>query len=159
MQAHTHANTHTEDTHTHTHKAWDIEERERERHIHAAAGHCLRWTHHSLTDRGNGREESGMKGGRQKGGRLAFSSALEEFVLAAKLSPIFFFPFPFFSSSPLSFLIRSTLFLHPNQHLSNQSGHPLLCPPSIFSFSLHNVPTITFHLCSCPSIQGLIVVF
>lgn len=102
-----------------------------------------------------------MKGGRREGGRLAFSSALEEFVLAAKLSLLFFFHSLSFhqahslslSASP-SFPLLITIFpISQTLHCSL-----FLCPPSIFSFSLYYFLAITFHLSTCPLIQDLMVV-
>lgn len=125
MHAHTYAN-----TNTHTNLGLALERDTSTLQLDTA------WDEHIilLTDRENGREESGMKGERQEGWRLAFSSELEEFVLAAKFS-LLFFSFPFFSSSPLSFLICIAFFFLPNHHLSNQSGLSLL-PLSLSSLHL-----------------------
>lgn len=143
MQTQTQAHPHGTDVHTNT----QIQARPmRERQSRTAAGHGLRWTHYVWQIEGTEEKRVGWKEGerrkeRGKGGRLAFSSALEEFVLPAKFFLLFLIPF---------LLIKPTLSLYPqllsfchNLHLSNQQGSSLLAKsPS----SLH-LPFLIIFLC------------
>lgn len=111
----------------------------RERQSRTAAGHGLRWTHHVWQIEGTEEKRVGWKEGerrkeRGEGGRLAFSSALEEFVLPAKFFLLFLIPF---------LLIKPTLFLYPqllsfshNLHLSSllPKSPSSLHPPFLIIF-------------------------
>lgn len=111
-----------------------------------SAGHDLRWTHHPWQTEET-REESGMKkirkGGREGVRRLAFSSALEEFILTAKL---FLLYVPLLLIKPTHFPYPGSLFLPPNLHPCNQHN-PVSLPLFLFSLLL-----IKFHPCTLLSI-------